>query len=371
MKEKILVILFIGILVFPNMYWNVLGLNEEGENLENRNLAERPQLNIQTVEDFPKNYENYYNDHLAFRNEVINITSLIDYKVFHTINSEKVLLGKNNWLFYKGAGVEELEDEAPVKDYLGTNIYTQNEMEVIAKNINIVSGFLKEKEIEFSVMICPNKENIYGEYMPDGYVKVNENNKASILVNYLNKHTDVKIFYPIEDLNKYSKKYQLYYKYDTHWNRLGAFVAEQQIKEMYQGISEDIEDVTIEYNTSIPKDLANMVNMPDEFTDDKNYFLTDYNNGVQEQLIESTEDGTYSAYTSNAKDSRRIMLIRDSYGEAMMGYLARDFKDTIFVHRGVFDQGYIDIFQPDIVIYEVVERATDDMKDMAMIFQLE
>ncbi|MEA3504715.1 MAG: hypothetical protein U9R32_05895, partial [Bacteroidota bacterium] len=45
------------------------------ENLENRKLAEEPELDINHLDPYPKNYENYYNDHFGLRNTYLEFNN--------------------------------------------------------------------------------------------------------------------------------------------------------------------------------------------------------------------------------------------------------------------------------------------------------
>lgn len=371
MRKKIFIILFLALLVGPSFVWMCVSGYVDSNNTENRALAEKPQLILANLIDYPSQYEQYYNDHLPFKNELVELYALLNYRLFNVIESEKVLLGKDNWLFYKSAGVEELSDELPIADYQGINKYSEEELILFKENINVVNNYLAERNIDFSVLICPNKENIYSEYLPKDIIQVDSVSKADMLTNYLRENTEVPIIYPLDQLEHYRNKYQLYYKYDTHWNNLGGFVAEQEIKKLYLGTSESLDEYTVASTEEALKDLAIMVSMPNEFNDDEYYYVEDYKPEVYVNLLEQSADGVSHVFNSNAENKERVMVIRDSYGEALMGYLPKDFENVIFVHRNGFDRGFIDVYQPDIVIYQVVERATNDILDLKTIFGLQ
>lgn len=368
-KNKVLIIAFIILLVLPNVVWKCICGYINTETTENRTLVSRPELILKGISCYPNQFEEYYNDHLAFKNIIVNYNAIFNYKVFHIINSEKVLLGKDNWLFYKTAGVDELEDEQPISDYQGINKYTIDEKKSIAKNIQNVDTYLKQQGIDFCMLICPNKEQIYSENLPSSIKKINEKCKAEELVEYLNDNIDVPVLYPVKELMNEKKNYQLYYKYDTHWNELGGFIGEQKIRGLYQNNTEQLSNYNItEMSKDVPKDLAGMLNMNEQFMDDKYYTVSDYKTNVTAQLIDKSDDGMLHAFNSDANDKRTILVVRDSYGEALMGYLSKDFQNVIFIHRSVFNQGYIDLYKPDIIVYEIVERATNDIYDLGDIF---
>lgn len=371
MKNKLIIGIFIVTLIGPTILWIIVSGFINTENYENRTLASRPELSLATIEDYPQAYEDYYNDHLPFKNEVVNLKMKADYKLFHEIESKKVLLGKDNWLFYKSAGEADLSDEQPIADYQGINIYSEEEMKDIAENITAVESYLERSGIGFSVLICPNKEHIYSEYMPDEIIKVNDVCKVDILVDYLHENIDVPVLYPLDKLMKYKEDYQVYFKYDTHWNDLGGFIGVQEINELYHGIGAKLEnyDIAVLENKAL-NDLGQMLNMPEEFSDDDMYYIENYRPEVNATLEAVSEDGVCHVYKSDASDERTVLVIRDSYGEFLMGHIAKDYQNVIFVHRLGFNQSYIDKYQPDIIVYQIVERATDDMKDMEVMFEV-
>ena len=113
-----------------------------------------------------------------------------------------------------------------------------------------------------------------------------------------------------------------------------------------------------------------MAHLESQFNDDDYYYVDGYKSDIKLEVLEQSEDYYYKLYHSNADDHRRVMVIRDSYGEAFMDYLAKDFSDVVFIHRDELELEDIEEFKPDIIIYQVVERATDRMKKMSSLFEL-
>ena len=79
-----------------------MAVRPTGESTENRVLASFPQLltarGLNT--DFLHGLENYFNDHFAFRNELVFADALIQARVFRVSANEKVVLGRDGWLYY-------------------------------------------------------------------------------------------------------------------------------------------------------------------------------------------------------------------------------------------------------------------------------
>ena len=77
MKYKVWYYVFLLILISPfvlSIFFN--DIDDQGEN---RTLAEKPVFNISTMNSFSEKYESYFNDHIPFRNIIININVNILY----------------------------------------------------------------------------------------------------------------------------------------------------------------------------------------------------------------------------------------------------------------------------------------------------
>ena len=60
------------------------------------------------------------------------------------------------------------------------------------------------------------------------------------------------------------------------------------------------------------------------------------------------------------RDGSRVLVYRDSYGNAMLPFLVHSFDELIYARppkNMSFDPADIERYQPDLVIYEFVERA--------------
>ena len=89
-------------------------------------------------------------------------------KVFDTSASKDVILGKQNWLYYK-----DTED-----DYLGKNILSDAEIEIISNNIKMMQQYVEAQGAKFLFFIAPNKNSLYGQYMPKLGAKFSQQSNA-------------------------------------------------------------------------------------------------------------------------------------------------------------------------------------------------
>ncbi|MGH2198802.1 hypothetical protein ACQ1Z2_14755, partial [Enterococcus faecalis] len=61
-------------------------------------FAKRPDLS-KGIEHFPRLANEWFNDHFGLRALLIKLKTQIDFSVFGT--SDKVVVGRNGWLFYR------------------------------------------------------------------------------------------------------------------------------------------------------------------------------------------------------------------------------------------------------------------------------
>lgn len=363
MKEKkigrILILVAFFVMCFLNVIYFVAGRFIDSKNYENRNMAEKPSFTMEGYADFSKQYTAYYNDNLPFRRKLITLNSEIDLFVFNRASNDSVVIGKDNWLFYKTQ-----KEDNPIADYRGQNLYSDEELKKIADNCIKQRDYVEDHGGEFVIFIAPNKERVYSEYMPDFYGKPAENYRVKQVYDYLKENTDIRIVYPYQELMEAKEKtgYYLYYKTDTHWNSVGAYIGSVALlKEL--GIempSVYSDEINIEACNNTAGDLANMLNLREQLADiDGVYKVSGYDEHNTEN-VEYDYTGMISYHSENA-DTRRILILRDSFCVGMAPYIGSQFNDSYMFHRNYYTyQQYLDA-DPDIVVFQVVERYVDSL----------
>ena len=265
----------------PNIIYKIFYENFEHNNYENRTFASSPILALPNINEYPKKYEEYFNDYLPFKTELVKLKNLSDIFVFKNVFVRRVLLGKNKWLIDKDGNLNE--------KYMGIKRYyfTEEELETAKNNLIHFRDELKKKDIDFILMICPDKQSVYSEYMPDYIKRKSAKNDTDIFVEYIKNNTDIKVVYPKEELLKYKDKYQLYYKYDTHWNNLGAYIGYSELMKSLNIHVDNIDNVNIKslegyerfnFNIHFYNDMANMMSLSKikYYNDDKTYIISNY-----------------------------------------------------------------------------------------------
>lgn len=221
-------------------------------------------------------------------------------------------------------------------------------------------------ECDFVLFIAPNKERIYSEYMPAKYGEPAKVYAVLQLIEYLRKHTDIKVVYPYDELMSAKHSMDnciLYHKTDTHWNELGAYIGTSELlKELGIRIPDLCsKEISISETGDTPGDLANMLNLGSFAEPGIKYSVTGYDN----YSVKKIEDNFFGVkkYKNEGADTRKIFVHRDSFGSGLMAeIIGSQFEESYLVHsRSYTGSEMLREQQPDVFVYETVERYIDGL----------
>lgn len=343
----IFVVLFLAVCIIPLIFSN----KKAGmiSTVENRALAEFPKVfndDGAVNPELKTGFNSWLNDNIGFRDTLMSINTKIQYTLFDKINSEKVILGKNEWLFYQG------EEGISINDYQAKTLYTEKQLKKILNNVTELQKWCDDNGMEFVLMLMPNKEHIYREYMPDGIEEVHEEKNIDLVVDYIRENSDIKVVYPKEELLKAKEKYGVYFKYDTHWNDLGAYEGYKALMAALNITPVSFENIeTREYNDGDLANIAMLSGMTKAY--DENFIS--YSGTVETLYDDKNGNNAYQKYRYN-NGHGKIFFMGDSFRDALKPMLSRTFEYADFVHRDteIFDEVLKE--KPDIFVYQMVER---------------
>ena len=309
---------------------------------ENRELAGFPQIQEHGTWNFDYLQElaAYFEDHFAFRQELVSTDAMIQSKVFGVSNVDTVVVGENDWLYYT----------ASVDDYLGRNLLSQRGVLNIAHNLSLVQRYVQQQGASFVFTIAPNKNSLYGENMPyyfqkktgkAGHVELLEPQLAHYDISY------VDLFALFQE-----QKELLYLKRDSHWNQKGALLVSDALLDRLGMEHENYEAVKAlrlkDAYGDLNKMLYPLTAKPewDYHYQKKDNYQTDAKS-VEQAWIE----------TKNSEGKGTLLMFRDSFGNTLLPFMANACR------RGYFSRGvpekiteYMEKYKPEAVILEKVER---------------
>ena len=291
-----------------------------------------------------------FTESLCVRSELIAFNSELTSRLTGGtyMESTQVLLGKNNWLFYKS----EL-DGHPLWDYMGINHFTEDELAATAARLVSARDGFNALGVDFYVITLPNKEIVYEEYMPDTIVRVDNVSRADQLADYIRDNTDLVYVYPRQELLDAKAEGQIYYQTDTHWNQKGAFVGMQQLLHEAYGLeAKDPDSVSFDItSTDFAGDLAVIGGVEDKYNLDTVYVL-DAQTVAREQYRDEV-----------------LLLIGASFSDLLSAIARNYYKEVRWVYAKDFKMSMLDEYDADVVIWESVERYIDTFLNVNLLEQ--
>lgn len=353
MKKNLLYTLysavFIGMCLVPSA---LMPFVKADSDKEKRKSAEFPSVTDEKGKvnfEFFQEFENYFSDHFAFRQQLVTADGRIKTAVFGTSPNQDVISGKDGWLYYG----ETLDD------FLHINNLSDRSIGNICYNLDMIADYCAEKDVQFLFTIAPNKNSVYPQYMPSHYIPSGEPGNYERLADALSSRAywvDMK-----ETLKNTSSGIPLYHKTDTHWNNMGAYAGHARLMAALN--RETCPAGTSWYTKSNARlgDLAAMIYPAEKAKDTQVY--NDYQfTYIYGRTFRRLDDMTITTKCSGKED--HLLMFRDSYGEAILPYMAECFGSAEFSRFVPYELYSVN---EGAVIIEIVERNLGDLQKYAPI----
>ena len=370
-RIKIGMILTFALMISTPLVLQLLGLNLNASNTENRKLKERPAFSFaqtkagegvprkalgayRDVIAFKNAYDTYYKDNFVLKSWLFKSYYFIQNDCFGVDPiPQKVVKGTNGWLFLGDSYSNAMKESKAII------AFEEKELTKIKAMLLKKKAWLDQQHIDFYVAVAPNKHSIYGEELP-----IEKGKKAS-------KREQLKKLFESEDLNFIDladafpdkTKGRLYHKTNTHWNDYGAFwgyhALLSKIKEDHPSLQllnlEDFEMVT---EISQREDLTGMlgINIEEERILLKN--ANEIATKVPSTLPVPPKVKNYVFQYRSTINNIKVLTFRDSFFTTLMKFMKESFGESVYIW-GWFSEEVVEIEKPDIVVWEIVERDLD------------
>jgi hypothetical protein len=356
-----LTILFALMLWIP-MVGMLFDWNVETHVIERRERATPPAWGQDSISAYPGKFVDYFNDHFAFREVMIYAYSFAKVKCFNVSSSDRVLLGKEHWLFYTGGQL--------IEDHQGLTPPSQQELKQWAEVLEGRRAWLAERGIRHLFVLVPNKVTIYPEYLPPGVHRRQEVTRADTLTDYLREHADLAFLDLRPVLAGAKLKGLAYYPYGTHWNSHGSYAAYRRVMatlgEWYPEKQPfHLED--FERGESAGEYICHMLGLRDEdwypSVVDTLKLREPYASPVPVEVppLCRTTAGPPMAF-ENTEAQHKLLLVHDSFFAGFVQLLlAEHFQRSVAVRINLeldYERllALVELENPDVVIEERVER---------------
>jgi len=365
-RDRILTALFLIVLFLPALMTGASHEEAHGRLEEKRQLAKRPGFpeKVDAVIAFPRQFEAYFNDHFQLREVLIRSHNRLKIKLLKKSPQRDVLLGRDGWFFYTRNNL--------LQDFLGLEPLSTEALHDRQRLLEAKRDWLASQGIPYLFVVAPNKQTIYPEKMPEGYIRSKDPSRLDQLLDYLRSHSDIPVVDLRESLLADKAKEKLYFSADTHWTPSGAFIGYQRIMEALHRRLDDprltprsFADYRSIASVREEGDLAGMLGIEGDIKESYDRLEPLFTPCSQDEPLPNYLNFSWKPFpdpvASNCPSADlRLVMFHDSFGKGLRPYLSEHFKRSVYIWYNNLpgDQFRAIVLKekPDIVIDEIVER---------------
>jgi alginate O-acetyltransferase complex protein AlgJ len=365
--DFLLITLFLGVILASPLKM-LLTRSFTWSEAEKRSLAPLPHIptTIAQISAFFSDIDAYLKDHFGFREFYIYSYSRELDKYFDLANDQaQVIKGLDDWYFYNEFGM--------LRDFQGKMPLTRPQLQTWLTIHNERNDWLNSQGIRYMLIVPPDKQSIYPQLVMKHAMAVKGTSRFEQLLEYTGNQLPSYMLnlHQLLQPEKYDKP--LYYKNDSHWNKLAAYIVFRSMFTRFSAWFPDepfkteftfTADATgIGGNTGKGGDLVKMVmqpNLTETYPQLARFKRCGQFNNLRYQLSNITQAPGRLSFVHRCPDkSLRAVIFRDSFLVPMEPLLSENFREVVYLWKD-YDQKNIEeimtYFKPDIVIESVVER---------------
>ncbi|MDY5435238.1 DHHW family protein [Peptostreptococcus porci] len=337
------------VLLFVVMFLNIITPTSKTSVAENRELQQRPSMSLSRLLDgkFASEYTKFLSDQFINRDGLIKIKAKFDLMTGKKeING--VYIAKNDYLM---EGFKRSDDNSTLSKLSEINKFTNN-----------------NTGLKVSMMLVPNKVEIYSNLLP----KSNPNDSQKEYVNFVKKNLDskIKVVELFDVFEKNKNNIDLYFKTDHHWTTDGAYLAYVEYCKALnlEPINENILERNLasdSFKGSLYYKNGAEIGFPDELylylnkNEDKPVLVKYYDDlkkvpslydvsklqGRDPYEVFTGGNHTQIKIRTNIDTKRKLLVVKDSYANAMLPFLVNNFSEITIVDLRYFTGSLQDVIQ--------------------------
>ena len=364
----LVILLFLVAIGLPALTMLVTPARDWSER-EKRKLAELPAPPVSAMElpRFFAGVDAFLNDHFGFRGLLVSRYQREMDKRFNRSGAPgQVHQGLDGWLFYTAFQLlEDFRGEMPLSaPQLDQWLAEQAQKE----------EWLRQRGIRYLLAAAPNKQSIYPEKLMNKALAIKGTSRFEQLEQRLGGRLPAYMVDLHTPLRRAKGGKDLYYKYDTHWNALGAYLA---FGELFQRISALFPDqvFTTEFtfgpdrtgyggNNNLGGDLALILQRDRELTETYPQ-LQRFERCAQplpfpEGLSDLPTEGDRPSFAWGCPTRNLTAVVfRDSFFTPLERLFVENFREVLFLWKDYSQENMEEILttlKPDLVLEIKVER---------------
>ncbi len=277
----------------------------------------------------------WYAASFAFRHEAITADSLLRTNLFCSSTAEDVVVGRDGWLYYASS----------LPDFRGERVMTGRELQRAAITLSLLQEGAENAGMEFLFFAAPNKNTIYPEHMPLTELPGNAHAMPALYEVLEARGVNALDLTPVLT----GAEETVYHRTDSHWNNLGAALAQHAILGALGLEGADFTFSSYEIREDFTGDLWAMLYPALDGQETQQY----YDMGSLQETG-TPDDLRYETFCPDGEGV--LFLYRDSFGNALCPFLAAAFREAFFSRSSVWDLDAAVEVNADIFAVEIVER---------------
>jgi alginate O-acetyltransferase complex protein AlgJ len=355
MKYKIRVYAALLVLAIPAILSVVFPMLSGDSKIELRKLQDFPSFPKTQAEfgSWPRQFDQFASDRFPLRTDLIEISSNILCS-FDTSISPEVFIGSEGWLYLN-------KDSNVLTESRGVAKLTPAEVAQWTEKYIQRKEQLRERGVEMLLVIVPNKHTIYPQFMPEWNFAVGPTITDQI-VSQLDEHQTTGIIDLRSSLKEKAKTELIYGRYNTHWNDRGAYFGYREIIKNIPSAKQILHEQLIFEKKQVTGDLSRLISQPEWNEESQVLNMKKSNLVIKKDLRASGPYDLVKGFTTETShpDLPSAIFLCDSFtGTYLYKYLAPSFHRALFIHHqsmGIQHQKLVDEYQPNYVVYIIVER---------------
>jgi hypothetical protein len=349
-RDNLLVALFAIFLLLP-VTLQILAVGQTTARDEMRELVERPRFptTLDAWRGFGSRVDAYVSDRFGLRQYLLAAANRLNFAVRLPGGANRVvLLGKDDWLFWR----------YDIEQHSGLRLLGQLEIDNWLGNLTYLHDWLASKGIRFVFVIAPDKSEIYPEHLPDG-VPAAPFTALDQLTAALETQSGFD-FIDLRPLLKAAKvKDQIYYKTDSHWNSLGAYLALSTVLQgrLPQGVSLP---ALAEYRLEPSRfagDLVQLLGLDCCISEPQGKLIRNFPDPIKDSGFKMKDGQEVRWIDTTHSELPPIFVYGDSFSDAWLAPLA-DVTGRVVYRRNdhPLHASEVEAEKPGLFIYEIVQR---------------
>ncbi|CAF0705307.1 alginate O-acetyltransferase AlgX-related protein [Candidatus Methylacidithermus pantelleriae] len=351
---------------------------------ENRRLEVAPgwQEMLRNPREAIVRLERFYSDHVGGRSFLVRLHLWVTRQVFPELLSNRVIVGKNGWLYYAGRGsIEDMQgrihlEKVRLRQMLGALEVAQSHLESLGSRLYLV--------------IAPDKHSIYPENLPEWIGTPKGESRLDQVLAEARQYPSLRLL-DLRGVLRQKKGHKLlYFPADSHWTPLGAWFGYREIIHvlrcdfpLIKGLA--LEDLAIQEDSPVElgRDLTVLLGVGDDWPTGKAPYLRPkarlqaswkvyhVEKDGQSRLVATWSAGDKELFRqknlalldeslifSSVPEASfpHLLMWRDSFGVALLPLLAESFRDAVYVHlsKGI-DWKWATRYRSELILIETVE----------------